>query len=359
MRKREAFADMSKKPGMRDTLFGAVSISSLAMLQSVPAWAQDDDAARLDTVIVTGTKQNLSLQDVEFSVDIFNEKRLEEENLFDLDDVLGRVPNVTTSTTTATLSIRGISRFGVGNAGQGVTSNVYLDGAPIATQALTSGFDSVWDVGQVDVLRGPQSTVQGRNALAGAVVLRTNDPTYDWEYKFRARYGNADTQQYAGVISGPIIDQQVAFRLAADYQSTDGFTTNAFSQEDDASRDNILVRGKLLLEPNALPDLHAELIVDYNDANSRRLGNSIAPIVNIESPEVLDFDFDSGVNFFKPIRNENEIIRFLADIYYDQSGIVRIRGLVDQDTGDLVASAVASEIRPDPRTYGIVLDVAF
>ena len=173
---------------------------------------------------------------------------------------VSRAPNVAINGNTNSLTIRGINRFGAG--GTGVTSNIYIDGLPLNQTGLTFGLESVWDTAQIEVLRGPQSTVQGRNALAGAVVVQTADPSYDWLFKGRARVAEHGTEQYAATVSGPIIEDQVAFRLAADYQTRDGYidvvnpTTGELADQD--FLESTLIRGKLLLEPNAISDLRAE-----------------------------------------------------------------------------------------------------
>ncbi|MEM9495152.1 MAG: TonB-dependent receptor [Pseudomonadota bacterium] len=290
--------------------------TAIAAALIASATAQEPAPLVSDEIIVTGTKQNLTLQEAEVSVEVFNEERLERENLFDIDDVLLRTPNISTNGSTAAFSVRGIARNGVGG-GQGVTSNVYLDGAPITQFALTYGFDTVWDVGQVEVLRGSQSTVQGRNALAGAVVLRTNDPTYEWEARLRGRYGDFETAQVAGVISGPIIEDQLAFRIAADYQTTDGFATNGFTGVDYNARENILLRGKLLAEPAFAPDLRVEMTVDYNNGESGPQSNRIFSNVPITDPEFANFDFNDYVSFIPQEITDIETVRLLTDITYD------------------------------------------
>ncbi|MEM9990043.1 MAG: Plug domain-containing protein [Pseudomonadota bacterium] len=120
-----------------------------------------EDRGENDTIIVTGTKQNLSLQEVDVSAEVFDQDRLDREALFDLNDVLARTPNIVTTGTNGQITIRGLDRFGTGGAGQGVTSNVYLDGAPINNRALIFGSDSVWDVEQIEILRGPNPLFRG------------------------------------------------------------------------------------------------------------------------------------------------------------------------------------------------------
>ncbi|MEM6415232.1 MAG: TonB-dependent receptor [Pseudomonadota bacterium] len=313
--------------GMATSVFAFIATSQAS-------FAQDDiDLIDDDTIIVTGTKQGLTTQEAEVSVDIFDEARLDEEALFRLDDVLSRVPNVDT-TGGVGITIRGIGRQGV--SGVGVTSNVYLDGAPIASAALSTGFDTVWDIAQIEVLRGPQSTVQGRNALAGAIVLRTADPTYEWETKLRARYGSFDSQQFAGSLSGPIIEDQLAFRLAADYQSDDRFITNGLTLEDQNRRENLMIRGKLLVEPEAVPGLRAEFTADYNETNGGGRNFAVTPPTNILTPEFYEFDFDEFVTFNLPFTNDAEILRILTDVEYELNDNLDLQFIGTFEDSDVV-----------------------
>lgn len=303
--------------------------------------AQDTiDPIDTDVIIVSGTKQELTLQEAEVSVEVFEASRLDQENLFELDDVLARIPNVN-GRSASNITIRGISRSGTG--GQGVTSNVYLDGAPISTAALTAGFDSVWDIEQIEVLRGPQSTVQGRNALAGAIVLRTNDPTYDWETKFRTRYASFDTQQYAAAISGPIIKDELAFRIAVDYQSTDGFITNALTLDDQANRNNLLTRAKLLVEPSRLPKLRAEFTIDYNKTSGGAFTSTVGAPENITTETFFNFDFDEFVTFLTPQSIDSDTIRVLTDITYDINDVWSIHLVGTHEDNKSLASVGDSQ----------------
>lgn len=289
---------------------------------------------RVDEIVVTGTKQDLTVQEVDSSVEIFDADRLDREALFDLRDVLQRTPNVVSNGINSDISIRGVGRRGVGGAGGGVTSNVYLDGAPISNGALVFGSESVWDIDQIEVLRGPQSTVQGRNALAGAIVLRTADPTYDWRAKGRIRIAEYDSHQFAGVISGPIIADQLAFRLAADYQSTDGFVDNAVTGENDDATENLLLRAKLLAEPDQLPGFRAEFTVDYNEADSG-FSRIVAP-VQADDPTFVDFDPADFLSSGRPSRATLDNIRLLTDISYDLSPELSLQAIGTYEKTDTV-----------------------
>lgn len=308
---------------MRISLLNTTSCVAFAAFFATGAMAENEATSAADdgladdqpTIVVTGTKQNLSIQEIEVSAEVFTEERIDREALFSLDDILARTPNVSGGTVTSNLAIRGISRNGVGTAGQGVTSNVYVDGAPLATQALSFGFESLFDVQQVEVLRGPQSTVQGRNALAGAIIINTKDPTYNWEIGGRVRIAERDTQQFSSVISGPIVADQLAFRAVVDFQQTDGFV-DLPSGDDFDFVESLTTRGKLLFEPEFLDGLRAEFIVDYSESDLGAASGFVQPLSPITTPEGRAFDFGGSVTFGAPQDQESETLRFIADLGY-------------------------------------------
>jgi len=190
---------------------------------TVTAEEKPPKSDEVERIFIVGTKQELTLQEVDASVELFTAERLSAERIVDLNDALIRVPNLTSSGSSNSIAIRGIGRNGASGEGRGVTSNVYVDGSPLSGTALGRSLTSLWDVQQVEVLRGSQSSVQGRNALAGAIVITTADPTYTPEGKLRLTYGENNSYQVAGAFSNALIDEQLAFRLAADIQESDGF----------------------------------------------------------------------------------------------------------------------------------------
>ncbi|MEM1133218.1 MAG: TonB-dependent receptor [Pseudomonadota bacterium] len=296
-----------------------------------PAMAEQQ-ATLVTPIIVTGTKLSDTVQDSDASVEIFDAARLDREQLIDVGDIFLKTPNVSSRGGAAgTIAIRGIGRGGVGGAGQGVTSNIYVDGAPLSGPALGSGPTSLWDVQQVEVLRGPQSSVQGRNALAGAVIVNTADPTYDYEGKARFTYGSFDTIQAAAALSGPIIKDQLAARIAVDYQDTDGFITNVVADRSADRRESLLVRGKLLFEPEFLPDFTTKLTVDYSEAS---LGES-RPIVSTNfgggSPLLEDFDFLDYEGNGRFPNNDIDSLRIISESTYTFSESWLVRAIITNE----------------------------
>lgn len=306
------------KPGKRLLPIAA----SIATMIGASAIAQDDSSLALEEVTVIGTKLEQSLQDVEVSTEVFDSARLEHEQINELSDLLLKVPNVTTSGgADANFSIRGIGRSGIGGAGQGVTSNIYIDGAPLTSTGINRGPATLWDIQQVEVLRGPQSSVQGRNALAGAIVIKTVDPTFEPDGKFKATFGEGDTFQVAGAYGGAVVDDLLAGRIAIDVQQSDGFISNSLlNGEDFNATESVSVRAKLLLAPSSVPEFTSKLTVDYNESEvSGADSNRVQAPAGLADPSFAAFDPSDLVSFDEPNGNDNEGIRIVSETAYEFS----------------------------------------
>ncbi|MEM8937342.1 MAG: TonB-dependent receptor [Pseudomonadota bacterium] len=287
-----------------------------------------------DTIIVTGTKRGLSLQDTQTSVTVVTGEQAEERALFNLEDVILRAPNLSFGGGNLNdISIRGISFGGVGGGGNGVTGNIYVDGAPSSFGA-NQGALNLWDVEQVEALRGPQSTVQGRNALAGAIVIQSADPEYEFGVKARVLVGNENSRQYSGAVTGPIIADQLAFRLSADYREVDFEVTNQINGMDTRFQEGLTLRGKLLFEPKVLDRLRLELTAEYTETDSGDV-NVVAAPVPISDPTFGDFNpfgnesFAGLTNFFNI-----QTTRFIADLDYGITDHWSVKVLGTYEEGD-------------------------
>lgn len=250
----------------------------LATAASCWAWAGVASAQQLaaasaeenEEIIVVGEKTERSLQDTVSSVAVTTAERIEEENIQNLYDVIARTPNVTETYGPTGFSIRGITNNGYGG-GQGGLATVYVDGAPLPPDSLFAGPLNMWDVSQVEILRGPQSTLQGRNALAGTIIVRSQDPTFDWDLHGRTLWSDGDDVSFALAGGGPIIEDQLAFRVALEDRSSDGFIYNPTVNEDTNARDYFIGRIKFLLTPTALPDLEARFSYTRTDTDAAYL----------------------------------------------------------------------------------------
>ncbi|MEM6899968.1 MAG: TonB-dependent receptor, partial [Pseudomonadota bacterium] len=333
-----------------------VSLSSLSaaalMLGSAGATAQDDpdiplssnaaveDEERVeDEIIVYGTKIGLDLQTTTDSVEVLTDQEFKDAVTFDLGEIVSRVPNVgTIGGNLNTIAIRGLNRNGVNGIGSAQAINIFVDGAPLSPQALGNGANTLWDVGQVEVLRGSQSTIQGRNSLAGAVVVRTKEPSWEWEGAARIRFADFETSQLSAAISGPIIQDQVAFRLSVDNQERGGLITDGNTGTDLGTSDALTLRGRVLLEPKALDDLSALFTVEYNDRST--VGSRTGVISNRGVLEGAPFDPGERISF--PLRtnfSDIETVKLVGDVSYEFTDNVSLQLIGTYEDSELIFSS--------------------
>ena len=161
----------------------------------------EGQAPTMQPINVKGELLERSIQDTQTSVSVISGETLEAGSDFDLYDVIERTPGITPAFGDKGFSIRGIDQRSADSSNSGLTISTTVDGAIISnTNQLTFfGPYSTWDLEQVEILRGPQSTQTGRNALAGAIVIRSKDPEYIQETKVRLEAGQNDT--YGGAFA--------------------------------------------------------------------------------------------------------------------------------------------------------------
>ena len=180
----------------------------------------------LDPITVRGEIRDRPLADSPTSAVIVTGEELErrggDEDLYDL---INRTPGITSNGENDGFIIRGIDTRGTNIAG-GQTINVQIDGVSLPNiPAIRYGPFSTWDLEQVEILRGPQSTQQGRNALAGAVIVRSADPVFVPEYKARGELGSDELRRGSLALNQPL-GENFALRLSIDALESDGFVDN-------------------------------------------------------------------------------------------------------------------------------------
>jgi iron complex outermembrane receptor protein len=207
-------------------------------------------AGESNEIVVTGLKFDRSLQDTPTSVKVFTAEEIDRQNLISVYDLIDRTANVASTFAESGFNIRGISSTNVSGTGFGDLATVYLDGSPLPREASGGGPLDLWDLDQVEILRGPQSTLQGRNALAGAIILKTTDPSFEWKGKARAMITDADGEyRLAAAVGGPIVPDVLAFRVAGELARGEGLIKNSVTGGDYAKSNSEVVRTKLLFTP--------------------------------------------------------------------------------------------------------------
>lgn len=247
-------------PTRRRRAHARTSVLASCLLLALQAQAQQApgpaDATELDRIVVTGEKTERSLQETTTSVAVTTAERIEQENLQGLGDILDRTANVTRMYGDRGFTIRGIANeAGAPNP----LATIYVDGAALPSQVSDSGPTDLWDIAQVEILRGPQSTLQGENALAGAIVIRSEDPTMDWSGRARALYSDPSDRRLSVAAGGPLIQDELAFRVSIDDRDFDGFVENPTRGDMEDARESTTARAKLLWTPAWAEGLTARL----------------------------------------------------------------------------------------------------
>lgn len=243
---------------------------SVTLHQNTPGSAKTIELA---PVVVTGEKINRTLEQTQTSVVVNTEEDFREHGDRTLNDVFARTPGVYTESGNQNWGIRGVPVSGFDDQGPATLNgavSVFVDGAQLPNRALTLSPLPLWDVEQVEVLMGPQSTTQGRNSLAGAVVIQTKNPTFTPSLSTQAHVGNYGERGAAVAAGGGLVDEVVAGRIAVDYQEGDGYIDNLATGDDANPRRNSNIRGKLLVLPN--DDL--DVLLSYAHSENRQGENA-------------------------------------------------------------------------------------
>ena len=240
---------------------GFTAIASAAM----PAMAQEDteDSARtLQTVTITATKREQTLQDVPIAVSVVDESVIAKAQILDLNDLQSVVPSLGVSQLQSSANtnfvIRGFGN-GANNAGIEPSVGVFIDGVYRSRSA--SQISDLPNIERVEVLRGPQSTLFGKNASAGVISVVTKKPSFEFGANVEGTVSNFNGYRAKGYVTGPISDT-LAFSLGGNYNVRDGYVDDIGTGDKTNERNRYGLRGELLFEPNENTSLR--LIGDYD-----------------------------------------------------------------------------------------------
>jgi len=250
----------------KNSLALAVASSALGITPVLANEEVPQEVIQLETVIVTGEKIQRSEDKTLSSVAVSTSEDMRKEGAKNLQDVLSGTPGVYTQSGNENWGIRGIPVQGFDEQGAAALNgaiSVFVDDAIQSNRLLTANPLSVWDVEQVEIYRGAQSTTQGRNSLAGAVVMKTKDPTFAPEFAVQGNVGRYGERGTSALANGALIDSKLAGRLAVDYQTEDGYINNGTLGEDANPLRSANVRGKLLFLPS--DDVDLLLTFAHND----------------------------------------------------------------------------------------------
>jgi len=259
-------------------LFGSACVATLAL--AAPAHAQSDGAepSEIQEIVVTAQKRAERLQDVPLAVTAVSGDALANRQINDTSSLVSAVPSLTfqqgAHPANTSFRIRGVGTalFGLGTES---SVSVVLDGVVLARQA--QGFTDLADIERVEVLRGPQGTLFGKNASAGVVSVVTARPTKDFAGRAEATVAEHDEYRIKGTVSGPLSDTLRA-RVSGYYSDVKGTTYNVTTGRWVNGAESWGLRGKL--EWDATDSLNLLLAADYRDTDALCCASTLISAVN-------------------------------------------------------------------------------
>jgi iron complex outermembrane receptor protein len=299
----------------------SLSLLFTAFAVSPPVSASDSNTdPQLDEIIVTATLRSAPAIDVPASVTVLDQQTLRDAGRTNFEDVLGLIPNLNWAGDTSLpryFQLRGIGELEQYQGAPNPSVGFLIDDIDFSGLG-TAG--TLYDLDQVEVLRGPQATRYGANALAGLIYLRSAEPTDTFYSRVDLDGGDYNTKSEGGVISGPIDSLDSGFRLAAQHFYTDGYYHNLYLNRDDTNRqDEYTLRGKWTYTPS--DRLHIELTAMQIDIDNGYDAYSIDNSRNTESDQPgVDSQHSTGASI-RAHYLPSDTIGFTAIATYAKSSI--------------------------------------
>jgi len=255
------------------TNHGVLRVSALALAAAAVtggaatgAFAQ---AGALEEVIVTAERRSQSLQDVPISITTFTEELINEGGIIAMEDVALRTPNFKMTAFNITepqLFLRGIGNTN-DSSGSDPAVAVFIDDVYLGRPSGAS--TDLYDLERIEVLRGPQGTLYGRNAAGGAINIYTKKPQDEFEAKVGLTAGNYNLGNLRAYVNGPLSDN-LAGKLTINVRKRDGFAENITTGQDLEDEDTKSVRGQLLFTPTD----NVDILLGFDWADIDTSGNN-------------------------------------------------------------------------------------
>ena len=309
----------------RKTLIAA----SVAVALAAPVSTR---AQQLEEIVVTATHREESLQQVPVTVTALGGDLLADADIFDATTVALHVPGMTYgefSAGQAIISLRGINSADDG-AGLDNSVALFLDGVYIGRGAAIN-FD-MFDMERIEVLRGPQGTLFGRNAIGGAINVITSQPSNEFEGKVGATVGNEGILRYQAYLSGPVADTMSA-KLVVNHREHDGYVDNLVLNKKQQDEDQISVRGQLLFETESTEWL---LTADWMDDDREDMGRTPfvdrAPLAAIQAQNGVTGPRQNTASRDGFSKREASGIALKGDIHFDSGTLTSITAARSHET---------------------------
>ena len=311
-------------------LVGATAIFSSAFAP-LAAFAQDDDGPRqIEEVIVTAERREASIQDTSISITAFTAETLEDFGIRNQEDLQNFIPATTIQPYDST--VRGVGRnFRALGGDPGVAT--YMNGI-YSEDLLTATSATFWDVERIEVLRGPQGTLYGRNAVGGAINVLYNPPTDEVDYSLKSILGNYGTNEWYGMFNTPLVEDTLSARVNFSLRDRDGIVKDIGTGGDIDSLGTENVAGQFRWTPR--DDVEVNLRQNFMEIDRSFGGANGGGLVVLNEDGKPYRNTDSLVPGYRFIDPDNtDMANFDSNNWYDQSQPILtfvnpITGSVDQ-----------------------------
>ena len=281
-----------KKFNMTKKMIGTIAalpfaFSSIAVAVAADAQPTDEKIIGIEVIEITSEKRISTLQETPIPISAFNASELARQGIENSSDIQFAIPNAV-FTDRGTFNIRGVGNSAISSTAESGTG-VHINGVYLTAPSAVNEF---YDLQTIEVLRGPQGTLYGRNTTAGVVNIITQRPTYGLEGNLSVEVGNFDSIRTVGAINIPI-SEEINQRFAFNTVSRGGFTENIKTGNDIDGRDQFSIRSTTLFEPSE--DFNATLFAQYfkedSDRSNRRGVRCIADEVLGCSNTEIGFEY--------------------------------------------------------------------
>ncbi|MFA5638849.1 MAG: TonB-dependent receptor plug domain-containing protein, partial [Anaerovoracaceae bacterium] len=254
-----------------------IEISNISKHLSLPlvlmSLSYSTVAAQLEEVVVTAQKREQNIQDVAISISAITEQGLERSGVSTTDDLTIVVPglNVTRQLSSFAPILRGIGNYIAAPGAEGAIAT-YVDG--IYIPSAYGAVMSLSNIDRIEVLRGPQGTLFGRNATGGLIHVITKEPEHEFGGKLGVSYGSQETLEAKAYVTGSI-SEKIAMDLGIFYRDqNDGFGKNLITGSDTVYRDELAIKSKMVID--ATENTKITLMTDYADSETDSGLNRVA-----------------------------------------------------------------------------------
>ncbi len=295
--KKKSFLQVRKSP----IIIGILAATGMAVAAPVAL------AQMLEEVVVTAQKREQSMQDVPIAVTAYSGEALQQARISDVADLSIANPSFVINIQQNKVSnsparIRGVGTTGTNPAFEGAVG-LYVDGVYRSRSGMV--LSSFNDIGMLEILRGPQGTLFGKNTSAGALVLTSNAPTFEFEAGLEGNLGNYDSQKFSGYINTPVTDN-FALRFAALTDKRDGYFDNPFTGENTQNVDTQAYKLQGLYERESWT---ARIIADYTEGDEiccYALSGRLDPEGDFQNPlDQLYSTWTSGAPYYNETGDAN------------------------------------------------------